>query len=151
MLKKIAITLLVLFCCVSFVSGAAGEEEAGTDLTKKFDGYTILPAKDSGGEPGMKYVFDTITQGETNWHSKYVSSDITVLNVDLNWGDYTDSLRLKIYTPDWQCLGSYYDSADGSIDGRINLDISNPGGIAKGTWYYEVYGNDVSGTEDYYI
>jgi hypothetical protein len=151
MLKKIAITLIVLFCCVSFVSGASVEEKAGTDIKNKFGGYTILPANDSGGEPGIKYVSDTITQGETNWHSKYVGSDITVLNVDLNWADNTDSLRLKIYTPDWECLGSYYDSADGSIDGRINIDIYNSGGIAKGTWYYEVYGYDVSGTEDYYI
>ena len=53
--------------------------------------------------------------------------------------------------PDWQCLGTYYDDADRTIDGRINIDIKNPDGIATGTWHYEVYGYEVEETEDYYI
>jgi len=61
------------------------------------------------------------------------------------------SLRLRIYTPDGYVLGPYFDNADGTVDGRINLDIYNPDGIAKGTWRYEVYGHSVVGTEDYYI
>ena len=80
-----------------------------------------------------------------------MNSDITVLNVDLNWGDQTDSLRLTIHTADGYVLGPYFDNADGATDGRINLDITNPNGIAKGTWNYEVYGYSVDGTEDYYI
>jgi len=60
-----------------------------------------------------------------------------MLNVDLNWGDTTDSLRLRIYTPDGYVLGPYFDNADDAVDGRINLDIYNPDGIAKGKWRYE--------------
>ena len=89
--------------------------------------------------------------GETNWHSKIVSTNINTLNVDLDWGDTTDSLRLKIYTPDGYVLGPYFDDDDGATDGEIDLDIYNPSGIAKGTWSYEVYGYSVVGTEDYYI
>jgi len=119
-----------------------------TDTT---GGYTVTPAKDVDGDAGIRWVYDTITQGETNWHSKIVSTNINMLNVDLNWGDTTDSLRLRIYTPDGYVLGPYFDNADDAVDGRINLDIYNPDGIAKGKWRYEVYGHSVVGTEDYYI
>jgi len=62
------------------------------------------------------------------------------LNVDLNWGNSANSLQLTIYSPDNHVFGPYYDSDDGIIDGRINLDIYNPNGIAQGTWSYNVYG-----------
>jgi len=55
------------------------------------------------------------------------------------------------FIPDWQYLGTYFDDADRTIDGRINIDIKNPDGIATGTWHYEVYGYEVEETEDYYI
>ncbi|AKB56223.1 MULTISPECIES: hypothetical protein [Methanosarcina] len=96
-------------------------------------------------------VYDSVSQGETNLHGKYVGSGLTLLAVDLNWGDSTDSLRLKIYTPSGSVLGSYYDNADGAIDGRILLNIQNSNGIEPGTWKYEVYGYRVTGTEDYTI
>lgn len=141
-----------MLCCVSLASGAAVEEKSDLDLIDEFGDYIISPARDSGVNPGPKYVLDTITQGETNWNTKYVGSQITVLNVDLNWGDPTDSLRLKIYTPANQCLGVFFDDDGGRPDdGRINIDIYNSGGIAQGTWYYEVYGYSVIGSEDYYI
>ena len=54
---------------------------------------------------------------------KSVSSGLTLLVIDLNWGDSTDSLRLKVYTPSGALLGTYYDNADGQTDGRIYLYI----------------------------
>lgn len=151
MLRKLGIVALILLCCVSFASAAVNEEKGDAEIIGHFGEYTITPAEDLGGDIVLRYVYETITQGETNWHTKIVDTDITVLNVDLNWGDRTDSLRLKVYTPDWQYLGMYFDNADSIIDGRISIDIENPNGIAKGTWHYEVYGYDVEGTEDYYI
>lgn len=71
--------------------------------------------------------------------------------MDLNWGNSGNSLKLTIYSPDGYVFGPYSDDADGATNGRINLKITNPDGIAKGTWHYEVYGCSVSGTEDYYI
>ena len=151
MLRKLGISALLLMFCISFASGAAAEEKTDAFYTGDLEGYTIMPAKNSGGDSGQKYIYDTIMQGETNWHTKNVNSYVTVLNVDLNWGDSSDSLRLGIYTPDWQYLGEFYDSADGKVNGRINIDISNPAGIAQGTWHYEVYGYSVFETEDYYL
>lgn len=146
MTTKILVLLVMLLLSASLAGVAVCEDE--TDTT---GGYTVTPAKGADGDAGIRWVYDTITQGETNWHSKIVSTNINTLNVDLNWGDTTDSLRLRIYTPDGYVLGPYFDNADGAVDGRINLDIYNPNGIAKGTWRYEVYGYSVVGTEDYYI
>jgi hypothetical protein len=146
MTTKILVLLVMLLLSASLAGVAVCEDEIDTT-----GGYTVTPVKDVDGDAGIRWVYDTITQGETNWHSKIVSTNINTLNVDLNWGDTTDSLRLRIYTPDGYVLGPYFDNADGPTDGRINLDIYNPDGIAKGTWRYEVYGHSVVGTEDYYI
>ncbi len=99
---------------------------------------------------GTPLVYDTITQGETNWHTREVTGG-NLMSVDLNWRDISDSLRLTIYTADGYKLGPYYDNSDGAIDGRIYLDISNRYGLGVGTWYFEVYGYSVHGTEEYYI
>jgi len=150
LIKKIGLILIVIML---FAGCAMAEENKAKDKNP----YKVTPSKasnddiQSDGIVQIKAVFDTITQGETNWHSKYVSSSITTLDVDLNWGDSSDSLKLTIYTPDGYTLGPYYDSADGSINGRIDLDIKNSNGIATGTWNYRVYGQSVSGTETYTI
>ncbi len=146
MTTKILAILVMLLLSASLAGAAVCEDE--TDAT---GGYTVTSAKDAGGDVGIRWIYDTITQGETNWHSKIVSTNINTLNVDLDWGDTTNSLRLKIYTPDGYVLGPYFDDGDGATDGEIDLDIYNPDGIAKGTWRYEVYGYSVVGTEDYYI
>jgi len=147
MSTKILAILVMLLLSASLAGAAVCEDK--TDAT---GGYTVTPAKDAGGDVGIRWIYDTITQGETNWHNKIVSTNINTLNVDLNWGDPTDSLRLKIHTPDGYVLGPYFDDDfGGPIDGRIYFSISNPDGIAKGTWRYEVYGYSVVGTEDYYI
>jgi len=108
MTTKILVLLVMLLLSASLAGVAVCEDE-----TNATGGYTVTPAKDVDGDAGIRWVYDTITQGETNWHSKIVSTNINT--------------------------------------GRINLDIYNPDGIAKGTWRYEVYGHSVVGTEDYYI
>lgn len=147
MFKRLGLVVLLIMLSVNC---AVAEENKLSDEVPSH-GYIVTPSKSNDNSSVILRAYDTITQGETNWHSKIVSSYITTLNVNLNWGDTSDSLRLTIYTPDGYTLGPYYDSADGSIDGRINLDITNSGGIAQGTWRYCVYGYDVSGTESYSI
>jgi hypothetical protein len=87
----------------------------------------------------------------TNWETKPVSSYITTLNADLFWGNPSNSLQLMIYSPDGYVFGPFYDDSDGYHDGQIDLNIYNSNGIAEGTWYYEVYGYSVSGTQSYFI
>lgn len=113
-------------------------------------GYIVTPAGDTALED--KFVFvpmnvGTITQGETDWYSITVPAGKTELFLDLNWGDSSDSLRLRVYAPD-AVLGPYYDSYDG-VDGRIRVNIKNSAGLYPGRWDFEVYGDKVTGTEDY--
>jgi hypothetical protein len=96
-------------------------------------------------------VYSSITQGGTNWHSKNLNSYCNYLNVDLNWGNQANSLELTIYGPDGSTYGPFYDNADGYIDGRINIYLYNPDGVPQGTWWYEVYGYSVIGTQSYSI
>ncbi|AKB84124.1 hypothetical protein [Methanococcoides methylutens] len=140
MIRKIGLLLMVMLISTSFAAATASQDNEYTIVPVKSD-ITITP----------RWVTTTITQGETNWHGVPISSYTTALYVDLNWGDTSDSLRLKVHTPSGQLIGTYYDSSDGVIDGRIKFAIRNSDGIDIGTWHYEVYGYSVSGTEDYYI
>ncbi len=91
-----------------------------------------------------------ISGGETNWHTVNVG-DVDSLNVDLKWNNASDSLRLVIYTPDGKILGPYDDASDGTVDGRINLNIANPSGVAQGEWYLKVTDTSLLGKDAYYV
>lgn len=151
--RKILLIILTTLFLLSVTTATAAENVEKAKVTSN---YTITQSHDAEIEivdedMGIRTVYDTIMQGETNLHKKSVSSGLTLLVVDLNWGDSTDSLRLKVYTPSGALLGTYYDNADGQTDGRILLYIQNPNGIEEGTWKYQVYGYRVTGTEDYTI
>jgi hypothetical protein len=90
-----------------------------------------------------------IVDGQTVWHQAEVSGKS--LNVDLKWQNASDDLQLTIYTPDGHILGPYGDEADGKSDGRINLEISDHGDVADGTWSFKVQGADVAGKDEYYM
>jgi hypothetical protein len=140
------LVMMALLICASFAIVSAKEQQ--NSVTSN-GGYIIVPSHVIGIKPLT--VYNSITQGKTNWEAKTVSSYITTLNVDLYWGNPSNSLQLTIYSPDGNTFGPYYDSSDGSTDGRINLNIQNSNGIAEGTWYYKVYGYSVTGTQSYSI
>lgn len=72
------------------------------------------------------------------------------LEVDLNWRDTSDSLTLSAYTSSGSKLGTYRDNSDGSVNGRIHINIDpSQGYVQQGTWKFKVYGESISGTEDY--
>lgn len=147
MSKRLGVVAMMLLVIASFAVVSASEQGPAANN----GGYIVEPVHNAGMNPiGIQSIYATITQGMTNWHTKTVSSYITSLNVDLNWGNPANSLRLKIYSPDGYTFGPYYDSFDG-VNGRINLTIINNNGIARGTWYYEVYGYSVTGTQAYSI
>ena len=147
MSKRLGVVLMMLLLIASSAGVSASEQ-----MTAANGGYRVEPVHDDSKNTfSIASVYTTITQGNTNWHPKTISGYVTSLNVDLNWGNPSNSLRLKVYSPDGYTFGPYYDSFDGVNDGRINLNIINSAGIAQGTWYYEVYGYQVTGTQGYYI
>jgi len=148
--------LLIILATLLFLPVTAAATTENVDKEEISSNYIVTPALDTEiwtvkEDIGIRTVYDTIKQGETNLHGKKVSSSLTLLIVNLNWGDSTDSLRLKIYTPGGSVLGPYYDNADGVINGKIHLNIQNPNGIETGIWKYQIYGYRVAGTEDYTI
>ncbi|WP_406657208.1 peptidase domain-containing protein [Methanolobus sp. ZRKC2] len=151
-MKIITIGLIVFLLCISIASASASEINDEKTLISAEDlGYTIVPGKADDAAIGTRAVTTTITQGETNWHSKPVTSFTQSLKVDLNWGDSSDSLKLYVYDPSGNLVGTFYDSFDGTINGRTLVYINNDNGIEQGTWRFRVYGLSVSGTEDYSI
>jgi hypothetical protein len=149
--KKIIIVALLIACTLAVVAASADAATLTNDKINQTNngGYIVKPVK--SGSIGIESISDTITQGETNWHGKIVSGYTTTLNVDLNWGNSANSLQLTVISPEGYVFGPYYDAYDGTVNGRINVDIYNPGGIAQGTWYAKVYGYSVTGTQSYSI
>lgn len=70
--------------------------------------------------------------------SKQVAPGTAYLVVSLYSGDTTDPISVTIITPD-KTLGPYYDTTDGSVDGRIDLKISNPDSMTPGLWKFLVH------------
>jgi len=141
---KVSGTILAILVCAIVLVPGVSAQDVGTSA-----GYSVAPAGDLYLPAGMSpMTVGTITQGETDWYYYVVSSGTTSIITDLNWGDTSDSLALTIFAPDGT-LGPYYDSSDGVIDGRINLEISRTTGLAPGTWNFRVYGYHVTGSQSY--
>jgi hypothetical protein len=139
---------MLLLIALFAVNVSASEQRTDT----KNDGTIIMPVNSTSKismHPMM--VSGSITQGVTKWQTKVVSSYITSMNVDLNWGNPANSLQLKIYSPTGAVYGPFYDNYDGINDGRINLNVINSAGVPQGTWSYEIYGYRVSGVQAYTI
>ena len=111
--------------------------------------YTVRPS--SGETPPVSIqISDSITQSQTKTYYTNVGTGVNWLEVDLNWGNKANSLSLTIYKPSGSSIGTYYDSSDGVIDGRIHIDVvPGQGYVEAGQWMYKVYGVSVTGTEDY--
>lgn len=91
-------------------------------------------------------------QSQTRFFSYYVPNNWDKICVDLNWGNPANSLQYTMYAADGSVAGPYYDDADGRIDGRICMYLSQNGAmIPSGTYYDRVYGYKVTGVEDYTI
>ncbi|MFA5236932.1 MAG: peptidase domain-containing protein [Methanoregula sp.] len=146
MSKRLGIVALVLLVMASCAVVSASE------LKSVNSGTIILPGNTTGsGQIHPLTVTGSVTQGQTTWQTRAVSSYITSMNVNLYWGVPANSLRLKIYSPDGSIYGPFYDNFDGATDGSINVDVINSGGIPQGTWIYEVYGYSVTGRQYYTI
>ncbi|AKB28676.1 hypothetical protein MSSIT_1957 [Methanosarcina siciliae T4/M] len=115
--------------------------------------YIVSPWTENSSDTDVTFSVRStqyIIQGQTIKHYVGVGSGINYLEVDLNWGDTSDSLTLSVYTPSGSKVGTYRDNYDGSVNGRICLDIyPSQGYVEQGTWQFKVYGESVSGSQSY--
>jgi len=143
-MKHYRIAMVIIIIAALLVPAVAAREAGSHN-------YTVTPIGDKLLKENPLFTpknYATITQGETDIYSLNIAPGTTELNVNLDWGDTSDSLRLVIYAPD-ATIGPYYDSYGGTVDGKITLRISDSVGLYPGTWWFAVYGYDVTGTEDY--
>lgn len=82
----------------------------------------------------MEYLKWHIREGEPVSFHRNVPEGIGNITCDLNWIDTESSLKIMIFGPDGM-MGPYYDSSDGTEDGRIALRIVRNGGLTGGDWY----------------
>lgn len=140
------------------------DHEVNSTSTKKKNNaeeYIVRPCKDNArstdenrsDSPKARAIY-SISKGQTRYYSVNVGAGVKWLEVTLNWGVTTNSLSLTIYNPSGNNLGTYFDKADGIIDGKIHLSIYPNQGqayMAQGKWVFTVKGESVSGTQNYTI
>lgn len=157
-MNKWKVLILCIVAGLLVIPAASAEEEyrinSYTDDTLASAGtdYVVSPGTEADTEDSNISPLSTqyISQGQTKTHYVSVGSGINYLEVDLNWGDTSDSLTLSVSTPSGSNVGTYRDNSDGSVNGRIHINIDpSQGYVAQGTWKFKVYGESVSGTEDY--
>ncbi len=87
----------------AFLSATKATAAENLDEREPSSNYIVTPSHDTeigivDTGIGIMTVYDSVSQGETNLHGKNIGSGLTLLFIDLNWGDSTDSLRLNIYS-----------------------------------------------------
>ncbi|HJK62810.1 MAG TPA: hypothetical protein O0X89_02105, partial [Methanocorpusculum sp.] len=99
----------------------------------------------------------SISEGETHWFSKNVTSNVTRLAVDLQWEnpqDIENNLSITIYSPD-RCVFGPFTIAEPLYANpqkmQIYSYISRPGGVAEGEWWYCVKGVKIHGVQNFTI
>ena len=131
------------------IGAAIAVPAVSAKIVEEKDGYIVTSGDNTLILPEFaRFGSALISQGQTHWYSTVVPAGKNSFYADLSWGNPANSLALRITAPD-ATFGPYYDSADGTIDGRINLRISKTGGLASGTWGSRVYGHLVTGVQSY--
>lgn len=101
----------------------------------------------------LRSIGNTIHPGEYQTIEKSVPSGVKILKIYLDWSGHqhsgTDSLTLAITPPGSAVLGPYRDGADGRMDEKITLTLSQSSSLPSGTWKFLIFGEDVpqEGTE----
>lgn len=95
--------LFIILATLLFLSATTATAAENLDEREPSSNYIVTPSHDTESgivdtDIGIMTVYDSVSQGETNLHGKYVGSGLTLLAVYLNWEDSTASLRFKIYS-----------------------------------------------------
>jgi hypothetical protein len=148
--------LFILFGVIVVPAVSARSVTANSDKTVNKDAtedYIIMPAQESSlSNNNVMTPLSTqyISQTQTLVHCVSIDSKTKFIEIDLNWGETSDSLALTVYTPSGSNIGTYYDNSDKSVDGRIHINICpSTVYVQSGTWKFKVYGASVSGTDKY--
>lgn len=90
----------------------------------------------------------TLAPGEKRFFTAPVRAGMSHHWLDICWNTPGEKVTLLVHGPDGS-LGPYINTDDGLRNGRIFLDVSSPGGLASGNWYYEVGRPDGNGPVEF--
>ncbi len=160
LLRKGMIILVLSVLVVALTAASVGAASAGPDMTKLKSGtggyvVTFVKSPDVSSKSLVANTVSTmslqniICQGQIQWAQKTISGHPTTIYTDVNWGNPANSLSLTVYTPDGYVLGPYYDNVEGVLNGYIPLALTRSGGVTPGTYYYQICGYRVTGSQYY--
>lgn len=152
--KVLLLSILLAMIVVPAVSARSATANSDKTVSKDAtEDYIITPAKEtslSNNNVMTPLSTQYLSQTQTLVHCVSIDSTTKFIEVDLNWGEKSDSLALTVYTPSGSNIGTYYDNSDGSINGRTHINICpSTAYVQSGTWKFKVYGASVSGTDKY--
>jgi hypothetical protein len=151
--STIVVVLLVLLAGIAAASVSAASAGSGPNLNNLKSGNGGYSVSFSGKSTGMDTsltakpmttLYGSISQNQVQWTQVTIGGYTTSFSDDLYWGNPSNSLSLTVYTPDGYILGPYYSST-----GNIGITISKSNGVADGTYYFEIYGYHVIGSQSY--
>ena len=147
LLKRSTIVLVLLV----LLAGMAAASASAANVKKPVDNGVAV-THEKGLAPGTimpMSISGSIAQGQSKWYSRAISGYQTDMEIDLYWGNPSNSLSMTIYTPDGYVCGPYYDNCDGRLDGYIPCHLYRSSGLPKGTYYVKVYGYSVYGVQSF--
>ena len=151
--SAILVLLVVLVAAIAVVSVNAQSASSGPNLNNLKSGnggYSVTLGGKSAGtmqslaaKPMISPLYGSICQGQTEWAQVTITGYTTSFTDDLWWGT-SNTLSLTVYTPDGYVLGPY-----SSNTGNLQVTISKSTGVADGTYYFKIYGQQVVGSQSY--
>jgi hypothetical protein len=155
LLRRSAILVLLVVLLAAIAVGTVSAASAGSapnlnNLKSGNGGYSVTMSSTSSGakqslmaQPMISPLYNSICQGQTEWAQVTITGYTTSFSDDLWWGT-SNTLSLTVYTPDGYVLGPY-----SSNTGNLQITISKSTGVADGTYYFRIYGQQVVGCQSY--
>lgn len=137
----------VLFLLIVLSAWCVAPVTAGEIVKTDIVFEVLEPEKLSGIEKAPP-VGGTVTQGETDYYTHYVSSSDTKLELSLTWDHSAGNDLDLIIVPPHGSATYIQDQHDGRIDGKISVQTGlQPD--ADTCWRVGVAGTTVTGTQQY--
>ncbi|MDO5843972.1 MAG: hypothetical protein Q4Q53_02350 [Methanocorpusculum sp.] len=150
LMKKIIISLLaMLVVCLCVVPASATSSDDVSNNANKIT-FKVSPWVGFTGNEDVQTQYGNVVQNENDDFELQVTSAVSDIKFSLEWqlAPIYNQLRLSIMAPNGQILGTFGDSYDGVIDGKIPVEVqlSAP---SPGEWTIRVIGYSVSISQNY--
>lgn len=127
------------------VAQMAAEKSAIIPIEKEVEQIELQ--KETGDYFALSAAAKTITQGVVKASKAHIDSGVKFLDIKLSWEHKNNKLSLTVYDPQGNVYGPYNNNSGTTI-----IRINPPTGktyVPSGYWRFNIYGQSVTGTENY--